>query len=723
MASQSCGFNYVVARCVLVQPLQHVFRLISCTLLLMAVRPPVQAQDTDAVLQLASSNIEEIEVFGQEIVKDVSIGRNLLEADELGRSVQIIRAPLIENIKPNAIEDILSLSSNVAFLGDDDGRENSFVLRGFQSPPILRDGFRVETFGGIADPELYNVERIEVLKGPDSILYGESNPGGLINLHLKRPLSEDHAEAQLELGTEPSVSPKFDVGGGFGESVRYRVVGLYSDDDGWRDYSESNERLFLAPSISWAITDSTVLTVIAEITEDDFQADFGTAINQQGDLIADPEQVNNHPQDTIERYSRSIGFDLAHEIDDQWQTDLRARYIEGGYEYSALLLPFGLDQETLFYFRVPAQQEQDNDELALQLNLNGDFSFGQMRNRLSMGVDYRESTTENSTRFDPSSPVFLDWRNPDYSQSPPPASEIPLATGFYTNEDITRVGVFLQNHLNITEQLMLSLGVRFDDVERDPLSGSSSTAQDYDNTSGQIGVRYDLNDSVSLFANYSESFSPNFDLDKNNNVLEPETGDGYGLGIKGGLFGGRVDYSFAVFDITKNNVAIADASVLPTDPNPFGQIAQGEQTSQGVELDVSGYITEEWQVNVALSYSDTESENGFDIVGAPDTTFSLWSVYRLSDSWSVGGSLEYVGERLVTADGNGDEVAGDAVYLDTHYVLNAFVGCQFGAWKYQLNVSNLTDEEYVDAAWGSLSRSVHAGAPLQALFSVSYKLK
>ncbi len=674
----------------------------------------VQAMEVDDDLQLAAAHIEEVEVFADKIVKDVSIGRNLLDADELGRSVQVISAPLIDNIKPTAIEDILVLSSNVAFLGDNDGRENTFVLRGFQSPPILRDGFRVETFGGVSDPELYNVERIEVLKGPDSILYGESNPGGLINLHLKRPLSEDHAEYTIEVGSNPSFSPKFDIGGGINESVRYRLVGLYKNDDGWRDYDNENERLFFAPSMSWALSDNTLLTALAEITEDDFQADFGTAINLKGDLIADPEQVNNHPQDTIERYSRTMGVDLSHEFNDQWQTDVRARYIEGGYEYSALLLPFGLDQDTLFYFRVPAQQEQDNEELALQINLNGDFQIADMRNRLSVGVDYRESTTENSTRFDPTSPVFLDWQNPDYSQLPPPASSIPVATGFYTNEDITRVGVFLQNHLNITEQFMLSVGVRYDDVEREPLSGSSSSAQEYDNTAGQVGLRYDLTDNASLFANYSESFSPNFVLDKNNNVLEPEIGDGYELGIKGNLLEGRIDYTFALFDITKTNVAILDPTAQATDPNPFGQIAQGEQTSEGAELDISGMVTDLWRINLAVGYTDTEAENGMEIIGAPDLTASLWSAYQLTDNWSAGGSVEYVGERLAT---------NDPVYLDTHYVVNAFVGYDLGPWKYQLNLTNLTDEEYVDAAWGSLSRSVHAGAPLQALFSVTYTPK
>ena len=680
---------------------------------------PVLSQDPQD--RYGNAQLETIEVFADRVVEDTSIGRNLLDVREMGRSIQIIDNSLIETVKPVAIEDILSLSSNISYLGDNDGRENNFVVRGFQTAPVLRDGFRVETFGGISDPELFNIDRIEVLKGPDSILYGEANPGGLINMRMKRPLAEDHYEFSVDSGTNPFVSPRFDVGGGLGTDLRYRLVGLYQRDDGWRDYDNDNERFFIAPSLSWALTDRTLLTVIAEITEDDFQADFGTAIDADGELTAPRGQVNNHPRDTMERHARTVGADLAHQFSSQWQAEVRVRYFETGYDYSALFLPFGLDAASNFYFRVPAQQAQDNEEVAVQFNVNGDFTVGELRNRVSAGVDYRESTVENSTRFNPFSPAFLDWGNPDYSALPPKEEDIPLAPGFYSNEDITRVGVFLQNHLNLTDQLMLSAGVRYDDVERDPLEGSSTSSQRYDSTSFQAGFRYDLVDTASLFANYSESFSPNFALDKNSNVLEPETGWGYEFGLKGYLFNERLGYTLAYFDIEKSNVAVMDPSLQPTDPNPFGQIAEGKQTSQGFEIDITGEITDAWLVTASMGYSDTEDEVGIPIVGAADVTASLWTSYRTNIGLRIGGGFEYVGERLVTGDLNFDGDTSDSVYLDDHFLLNAFVGYSRGPWHYQVNVSNLTDKKYVDAAWGGLSRSVHPGADRQAIFSVKYR--
>lgn len=687
-------------------------------LVLLALSSPVLAQGSPD--RAGNTQLETIEVFADRVVEDTSIGRNLLDVREMGRSIQIIDNSLIETVKPVAIEDILSLSSNISYLGDNDGRENSFVVRGFQGAPVLRDGFRVESFGGITDPELYNMDRIEILKGPDSILYGEADPGGLINMRMKRPLAEDHYEFSVDSGTNPFVSPRFDVGGGLGTDLRYRLVGLYQRDDGWRDYENDNERFFIAPSLSWAMTDRTLLTVIAEITEDDFQADFGTAIDEDGELTAPRGQVNNHPRDTMERHARTVGADLAHRFSSQLQAEVRVRYFETGYDYSALFLPFGLDPASYQYMRVPAQQSQDNEEVAVQFNVNGDFMLGVLRNRISAGVDYRESTVENSTRFT-FAPAFLDWRTPDYSLLPPQEEEIPLAPGFYSNEDITRVGVFVQNHLNLTDQLMLSAGVRYDDVEREPLEGSSTSTQDYDNTSFQVGMRYDIMETASLFANYSESFSPNFGLDKNSNVLDPETGSGYEVGLKGFLFDGRMGYTLAYFDIEKSNVAIADPSVLPTDPNPFGQIAQGKQVSEGFEIDITGEIAAGWLVTASAGYTDTEDENDVPIVGAAEVTGALWTSYLTPIGVRIGGGFEYVGERLVMGDLNFDGDTSDRVYLDSHILLNAFIGYNRGPWSYQVNVRNLSDERYVDAAWGGLSRSVHPGADRQAIFSVKYR--
>ena len=616
---------------------------------------------------------------------------------------------------------MLTFTSNTAFLGDNDGRENSFVMRGFQGTPILRDGFRVETFGGISDPELFNVERIEVLKGPDSILYGESNPGGLVNMVVKRPLETPHAILSLRSSSFGSFEPRVDVGGG-SERVRFRLLGLYSNDDGWRDYDANNKRAFVAPSVTFALGEATELTLMAAFTDDDYQADFGTAIDLDGKLIVDPKQVNNHPDDTLERHQRTYGLDLAHELSSAWRIGGRFRVFDSGYDYSPLFLPFGLDQASMFYFRVPAQQEQNNDEIAGQFNVNGDFEVGGKRNRFFAGVDYRESETENQTRFNPGAPSFLNWLDPDYSELPPAEADIPIATGFYANEDTKRLGLYFQNHFSVTDALTLSLGLRYDDFDRNPKAGSSTSPQDGSETSVQAGMVYRINEAVSAFASYSESFEPNFYLDRFNQVLPPETGEGFELGVKADLFD-SLSLNLAAFEITKRNVATTDLAALPTDPNPFGSTASGEQRSRGLEVDLSGRITPNWQVFGAYGYTDseiTESNNGDEglpVVGAPDHTASVWATYAVPDGALRGLTLslgvQYVGDRLVLGDANFDGDTSDKVMLDGHVVVNAAAAYEWGRWRLALNLANVTDEEYVDAAWGGLSRERAWGSPLR----------
>ena len=685
---------------------------------------------TCLAVEAAADVEEEIVVRGY---RDDSpdIGRNTLAPKELPRSVQIISDELIEAVDPYALEDVLTLASNTAFLGDNDGRENSFVMRGFQGTPILRDGFRVETFGGINDPELFNVERLEVLKGPDSILYGESDPGGLVNMVVKRPLRAAHATLSFRSDSFGSFEPRVDIGGG-GERVRFRLLGLYRNDDGWRHYETNNERIFLAPSVSLAFGEATEVTVIAEFTDDDYQADFGTAIDMDGKLIVSPRQVNNHPQDTIERHQRTFGLDIDHDVSGAWSVGGRFRVFDSGYDYSPLFLPFGLDLASMFYFRVPAQQQQNNDEIAGQVNVNGDFKLGGKRNRFFAGVDYRVSETENRTRFNPGAPSFLNWLDPDYSELPPAEAEIPIATGFYANEDIDRLGLYFQNHFSVTDALTFSLGMRHDAFDRDPKTGSSTTPQDDSATSVQAGVVYKINETVSAFASYSESFAPNFALDRYSEVLPPETGEGFELGLKGDLFD-SLSLSLAAFEITKRNVATADLAALPTDPNPFGSTASGEQRSRGFEVDFSGRVTPNWQVFGSYGYTDseiTESNNGDEglpAVGAPEHTASLWATYTLLDGrlrglvLSIG--VQHVGERLVMGDANFDGDTSDRVTLEGHTLVNASASYAWDRWRIALNLANVTDERYVDAAWGGLSRSVHGGAPFEVAGTVSYRIR
>ncbi len=528
----------------------------------------------DAPSDPKATHSDAIVVLGQRHSDASSLLRGGLEPSEVPGSLQVLPQTLLEEVRPEAIEDALTLVSNVVFQGDSDGRENAFLLRGFQAAAVLRDGFRVESFGGVTDPEIYNLQSIEVLKGPQAVLFGESNPGGLINLRTKRPLNQDHTEFVLDYGTDGLIGAKTDFGGSIAgsDTARYRVIGVYKRDDGWRGYDDPNERFFFAPSVQLTISDNTAATLIGELTEDDYQADFGTAIDLRGELTAPIEQVNNHPQDRIRRHQYAFGADIDHRFSDEWHVTARARHFDGGYAFGSLWLPISLNLATNIYTQLALQQEQQNDENAIQLSITGDTEVWGRHIDLVAGADYRQSTTERITRLDATSLNFLNWANPDYSRRPPDTESLPVAPGFRAGEDIDRVGIFAKTRTELTDAFSVTLGARYDRIERTPLTGSITSAQELSKTSLQAGAMYDLSNTVSVYAGYSESFSPNFFLDKNNRLLDPEEGEGFDIGLKGSALRGFLTLTVSLFDITKRNVALTDPRPHRRTPTPWASL-------------------------------------------------------------------------------------------------------------------------------------------------------
>ena len=685
--------------------------LLRCVVLCSGLSPSgLLAQDSE------STQLENITILGTQDSGEVSVGRNSLSAAEQARSIQIFDQQFMSKLKPKNIQAVVTQSSNVVFTGNNDGRENTFAIRGFDNAPVLRDGFRINSFGGITDPEIFNLERVEVLKGPDSIVYGEANPGGIINLVTKRPEYSDHTIFSLEAGTNASFSPRFDVNRSHGTFLSYRVVGLYDHDEGFRNYTKDMERYSLTPSLRWKPKQGTVLTFLGEYVREDGPADFGTAMNRNGDLTASIHQVNNHPTDTFDRHFYMTGLDFEHRVSDSLTAELRLRHFDTEYQFSMLWLPNSYDPDTRIYRRVAASQGQQTEEWATQLNLFGEFDLGNMSNRFVVGLDYRDTSSSGGGRYNPGIVSLIDWGNPDYSEQPLTGTEENLPRyGF--EEESERYGVFVQNHIDITDRLLVSLGIRYDNVDTVavPYGQTDVTKNKTDKTVYQAAVRYRFNDAVSVFANYSESFNPAVNRDRNGKLLEPEVGEGFEFGIKGKLIG-SLGYTAAFFDITKNNVSIAD----PDPDFSFAYIAAAEQTSKGFEVDIYGGLTDALEINASLGFIDSEDENGHDLPRSTDLTSSAFITVRPTNKLDVSFGYTYTDERLVISDENNDGVFNDQVSLDPQFILNAAFGYEVGAWRAQLNIANLTDERYVANAFGSLGRSVHPGPPIEALFTLTY---
>ncbi|NET06408.1 MAG: TonB-dependent siderophore receptor [Symploca sp. SIO2B6] len=641
---------------------------------------------------------------------------------DIPQSIQVIPRQVLEDQQAIGVEEVVENVAGVTFLGNNDGRGLNFAIRGFQNVPVLRDGFRI--FGqNSVEPEVANLEQIEVLKGPGSVLFGQAEPGGLINLVSKQPLSEPIYNLQFQGGNRDFISPSIDLSGPLTKDGRllYRLNTLYRQEESIQDYDENFDRFFIGPTLSWQIGDRTDLSVSLEYIEDDDPAEFGTLAF--GDGIADisPEQVSNNPEDTLEKEFLSVGYRLEHRFSENWQLRNQFRYISDGYDFSVIALPLFLDESTGILDRVFAQESSDEDTYTLYTNIQGKFNTGSIKHTLLFGVDLSRVEFDEDVRFAPEPAFFtpLDIFDPDYSAVPKPdIDSIPIGqSNVITTE---RLGIYLQDQIDILDNLILMAGLRFDIVDQDITDrvADSETNQYDDALTPRIGIVYQPIEPISLYASYSQTFTPNNSAtDVEGDLLEPEEGEGFEVGIKADLIKDRLSATLAYFDITRQNVATED----PEDP--FASVATGEQQSRGVDFDLIGEVLPGWNVVASYAFIDAEvTEDNTDNVGnklfgVPKHSASLWTTYEIQsgdlEGLGFGLGFNFVGER------QGD--LANSFEVDSYFLTNAAVFYRRNRWQMRLNIENLFDVDFIEGVGGERVRFINPGDPFTVRASVSVK--
>ena len=333
---------------------------------------------------------------------------------DIPASIQVIPQQVLEDQQVTRLDEALSNVSGVTFGGTFVNTSLNFNIRGFDAP-TLRNGFR--DFGGFTgvSPTITNLERVEVLKGPASILYGEVQPGGLINLVTEQPLSEPTYELAARVGNRGVFQPQVDLSGPISHDQRllYRLNASYFHDDGFTDFDQDIEQTFVAPVLAWQISERTNLTINAEYLND--QQPFETGLVAFGDGVVDApfDRIISEPDNFTDSELFRIGYDLKHDFNEQW-------HIRNAFEYSnrdlqnVSALPLDFDETTGFVTRFPSQQELDTENFSLQSNIVGEFATGSVGHTLLAGVDLNRTEDSEVTGFDFFTPSFLDIFNPVY---------------------------------------------------------------------------------------------------------------------------------------------------------------------------------------------------------------------------------------------------------------------------------------------------------------------
>ncbi|MEO0842892.1 MAG: TonB-dependent siderophore receptor, partial [Cyanobacteria bacterium J06643_5] len=587
----------------------------------------LQQQPTDETQSKPSSaskdEVIELVVTGERdsyTVPNATTGtRTDIPLRDVPQSIQVIPKKIIEDQQVTNLTDALRNVSGVQ-QNSGDPRGQRFQVRGFDNSSLLRDGFS-GTFAGSGNsgfPELANIERVEVLKGPASVLFGAGEPGGVINLVGKQPLSKPFYELGFKLGNRSFIEPSIDISGPLTEDGRvlYRLNALYRNEDYYRNFNTDVERLFVAPVISWKVSDNTDITFNLEYSDEERPADFGLVAI--GDQVADIpyDRALGEPDDITKTEYLKTGYKLEHRFSDKWKLRNAFNFIKYDTAFNAAST-FGVDEASGNLFRSFIFLDQPSSTYELQTNVVGEFATGKVKHKLLAGVDLsRREQLNNLGRGNLAAPTPFNIFNPVYGAVPRPNPDNdPI---FFDGDfEVDRLGVYLQDQVTLLPNLKLMAGIRYDTVEQKSTNrpsffnpNSSETTQNDDAFSPRFGVVYQPSEEVSIYGSYSQSFVPNSGTTVSGDVLEPTRGKQLELGVRSELLKGRLTTNLAFFNIVKDNVAVSDPNNLTF------SIPAGEQRSRGVELDVIGKVTPDWNIIANYAYLDAETtEDTSDLKG------------------------------------------------------------------------------------------------------------
>ncbi len=644
-------------------------------------------------------------------------------------SIQVIPQQVLEDQQVTGLGEALRNISGVA-INSTEGRGFQVSLRGFEGASIFRDGFRLYSPNDNGDaagqgfPEIANIERIEILRGPASILFGQSEPGGAVNIVSKRPLNNPFYEVALQTDSHGQVRPQVDISGPLTADGRalYRLNALYQREDSFRDFEDVADRFFIAPALTWKLGDHTDLNLQLEYLSDQRPLDSGLVA--LGDEVADipRSRILGEPDDTIDSEFVSVGYNLEHRISDSWTIRNALRYLSKIDDVSATLsFPFigGLNEATGNLNRVFAEQTVSNETLALQTNVVGEFSTGSIDHTLLLGLDlaryrlYSDSFTDFSLRtpLNIFEPIYGALPRPERGDAPTSDERIGTSS----------LQLYAQDQVSLLDNLILVAGFNYETVNQTATTTRAGRTTEIDRNedefSPRVGVVYQPAENLSLYANYSRFFFPSAALTVDGEPLEPEAGEGFEVGIKTELLNRRLLLALAYFNLTKRNVATAD----PSDPR--SSIATGEQRSQGIELDMVGEISPGWDLIASYAYidaaiaADNRFETGNRLPGVPEHSASLWTKYEIQSGnfagLGFGLGVNWVGDRQGDLQNSFD--------LGSYFLTNAAISYQREDWRFGLNFQNLFDVDFIEGSPRTRTRGIEPGEPFTVLGSISYE--
>lgn len=671
--------------------------------------------------------------------------------------IAIVTHEVIEQQQAKQLGEVLQNVNGLYITTSRGNSQDSFGGRGFNfgNDNIFKNGARVNS--GVF-PEVSGLERVEVLKGGNAMLYGNVSAGGVVNLITKKPRFNFGGSVGLNAGSWNSYKPTVDFYGPISEKIAFRVNGAYETAESFRDVVES-QKYYFNPSFLFNIGEKSQLIVEADYLKNEFTPDFGIGAIENNDksyrlntflprnaFLGTDWQYQNTEQATA-------GITFNHQFSEFWTLNTVASFQNYTKDYfSTERITWTYDNAGRLKWNRPVNRTyNEQNYTALQLNLNGEINTGKINHKILIGTDgdygtadayaYNLSQTAYGTNGSTNGTIYLDDPSTWTSGAMPTA----------TKRDRTRIptqrfGIYAQDFISITEQFKVLAGLRWSYIENLETEKKSFVTNDVNNTAGTVdrafspkaGLIYMPNDNLSLFATYTNSFSANTGRDIYDNSLTPSIIDQFEVGMKKNFWKNAVALNLSLYQIENRNfyqMAEFNAQGQVNNDSTIKEFA-GKMRSRGVELDITGNPTPNLMIIAGASYNHAvylDTPEGFGyvenqrLVRTPATTANASVFYTLPNyikGLKLGASVYFVGDRIAGWNDTKETLdtrngVSRLLPVDDYATVALSVGYEWQKFSVMGKVGNLFDT--VNYNYHE-NYSVNPITPRNYYFTLTYKL-
>lgn len=631
---------------------------------------------------------------------------SLLEAP---RSISVVTRQQMDDRNVQNLDDAVRyLPGTTASSYGSDTRADWLRVRGFEPTQFL-DGLPLPK-GVYANPkqETWNLDRLAVLRGPASSVYGQTPPGGLLDMVSRRPTAEDSHEIQLQYGSDNQRQINFASTGKIDDAGQflYSLSGVVRDSGTQIDHVD-NKRYNIAPSLTWNIDEDTKFTLLTQFTRDDtgitsqFLPVQGTKIDMPFGKVSHHKNLGDPDWEYYDRTYYALGYAFEHRLNDVWQFKQNLRYTKSDLSFQALTVgsyPFTQVDDQGNVGRTSTVVDEDISQFAVDNNFQADFATGDIRHTLLLGLDHQRSNTNYTSIFGDG--LTTNVNDPIYGQ---PIVRPPRSSAFYDYDQKTyQTGLYVQDQMAL-DQWRLTLGGREDWVHTGTEffnKGDATNTQRDKNFSGNAAISYVFESGFVPYLSYAESFQPTTGASATaTESFKPTEGKQWELGVKYQPPGSKTLLTAAVYDLTQKNVSVTTT----VGATPITS-QTGEVKVKGLELEAVSDVTDNLKITAAYTLAKSEVQKG-DYKGnrlqlMPNQQASLWADYTwhsgVLDGFGLGAGARYTGntygDQGNTWLGKADAytVFDAAVHYDLGRLDNSLKGASLA-----LNATNLLDKDYI----------------------------